>query len=536
MHTLDGHVGATHIAVAGGRVLAVGTADDMAVHVTEHTRHESFPCGTIMPGWSDNHSHPVWGLEMTAGARLLEAATLDAVRDALRQDTARSGDWIIGWGLDSNVFAGQARIDGSVFDDIAGGRPLFLRFRDGHSALANSVALERAGVTGEEQFPGASRIVVDPDGVPTGHLLEMHAMARVSAFVAQPSIADRAKRLRGLLEAMAARGITSVHALDAMGDPRELCAEIERTGELPLRLRISPLLQPGITPEEIARWEQLQGSGGRRWNVGGVKLMLDGTVEGGTAWLHHPDTLGEGTEPLWLPPETYREVVLHYVTRGIPTATHAIGDRAVEYALDTLASVPPEIRARVTHRIEHIETLEDDTIARMASLGVIASVQPIHALHLHPDGGDNWTRRLGAERAARAIPTRALAEAGVPIVLGSDWPVADFDPFRGFAAAVSRGERRLAGATTPVPDQSLDRLTALRGYTSTAALARGDADRAGRIAPGYDADLTIVHGDPMTADAEDLHDLIVLATMVGGDLRRVAQAALAPAAAGGADA
>ncbi|MCS5730667.1 amidohydrolase [Herbiconiux moechotypicola] len=535
VHTLTGPDGSgdgsepTHVAIAGDRILAVGDADAVSAFVDSRTERLTFPGATLMPGWSDGHCHPVWGLEMTAGTILLQAGDLDQAKALLRADLpadgasgAPSGTWVLGWGLTADVFTDQSDIAGRVFDDVAAGRPLYLRFRDGHSGLANDAALAVAGITGAEEFAGASQIVVGADGRPTGHLLEMEAMARLESHIHRGSLSERAGRLGRLFDSMADRGLTSLQVLDANGDPFELCTELERVGELPLTVRFSPLIQPGVTDSELARWVRLQGTGGRRWRVEGVKLMLDGTVEGGTAWLEHPDLLGESTRPLWLPPEEYQRVVLHFARQGIPTATHAIGDRAVEFALETLATLPEELRRSATHRIEHIETLPEATIARMAELGVVASVQPIHALHLHPDGRDSWSVRLGAERAARAIPIRSLVEAGVPVVLGSDWPVADFDPFKGFAAAVARAARTLDDGRVAVPDQSIDRWTALRGYTSTSAIVRGDGEHTGRIEPGLSADLTLVEGDPLTMTVDELQRVTVLATWVGGRMRRVA--------------
>jgi predicted amidohydrolase YtcJ len=305
--------------------------------------------------------------------------------------------------------------------------------------------------------------------------------------------------------------------MDLLGDSRAVVAAAEDAQDLPLRLRFAPWCVPGVDADGLAELVHLQGQGGRRWAVGGVKFMIDGTVDNGTAWLEQPDALGESTESFWPDPAEYARAVRTLAAAGVPTATHAIGDAGVRHALDALAGV--DRPAAGPHRIEHIETLPSALIGAFVRQGVVASMQPTHCTHFtRADHTDNWSTRLGPERAGRAWRCRDLRDAGVPLVLGSDWPVAPFDPRRVLADAQLR---RPAGepAVVPVqPHQGLTPLMALQGYTTQAAWAAGEAACSGRIAPGMRADLTALAVDPLQAPPDELADAPAVLTTVGGNI------------------
>ena len=198
-----------------------------------------------------------------------------------------------------------------------------------------------------------------------------------------------------------------------------------------------------------------------------AKFFIDGVIDSGTGWLYEPDSEGEGLSPFWPDPAHYRAAVRYFASRGYRCATHATGDRGVREALDAYreAGAAPGVR----HRIEHIETLQPHDLPRFAAEGVVASMQAQHMAWLAPDRSDNWSRRLGGgERCDRAFPIRSLRASGAAIALGSDWPVARFDPRIGLACTRLRrppGERDRA----PYDDEALDGLAALEGYTTGAA-------------------------------------------------------------------
>lgn len=323
---------ATAVAVRDGVIAAVGDETDVRDWRGPGTEVVSLAGAHLVPGLVDAHSHPVWGLDMATGADLSGVRDLDGLRGALR-DAARIDGWVIGFGLDHNVFGGRP-VHRALVEDVLGGAPAFLRLYDGHSALVSEAALALAGVTGPRSFVQRSEVVCDSDGRPTGHLVEHAAMELVAEVMPRPSYAQRRTRLVELLSAMAATGLTGAHVMD-LGDPELVGAVAEET-VLPVRLRFAPWCMPGADREDLDELVALQGRRGRHWRVGGVKFFMDGTVEGGTAWLEHADCHGQGTEAFWPDPAAYTAAVRQLHAAGVRTATHAIGDAAVRHVLDTV--------------------------------------------------------------------------------------------------------------------------------------------------------------------------------------------------------
>ncbi|OAH11373.1 amidohydrolase [Streptomyces jeddahensis] len=504
VRTLDpGSPQATAVAVRDGVIAAVGDEADVRDWRGPDTEIVRLDGAHLVPGLVDAHSHPVWGLEMATGTDLSGVRDLAALRTALAT-AERIDGWVIGYGLDHNAFEGRP-INRDLVEDVLGGAPAFLRLYDGHSALASDAALAVAGVTGPRAFTQRSQVVCDASGRPTGHLVEHAAMDLVTDVMPRPSYAARRSRLLELLSAMAATGLTGAHVMD--GGDVELVESVARETVLPVHLRFAPWCMPGADAAALEELIRLQGTGGRHWLVGGVKFFMDGTVEGGTAWLEHADCHGQGTQAFWPDPEAYTAAVRKLHAAGVRTATHAIGDAAVRHVLDVVAGLGPS--GRGAHRIEHIETAPDDLLPRFAQLGVAASMQPPHTGYTRADGTDEWSRRLGTTRAAHAWRLRDLRDAGATVALGSDWPIAHYD-----ARAVLATARSPRGAASG--RAGLTGLEALEGCTTHAAGAAGEADTTGRIAPGYRADLTALSVDPVQAPADELADAPVRLTVTGG--------------------
>ncbi|GHA85537.1 amidohydrolase [Streptomyces chryseus] len=496
---------ATAVVVKDGLIVAVGGEPDVRDWRGAGTETADLTGATLTPGLVDSHSHPVWGLERSTGLDLSAVRDLDALRAALAGAERHDG-WIVAWGLDHNAFGGRP-VDRTLIEDAVPGAPVFIRLYDGHSALVSGAALRAAGITGPRSFAQRSEIVCDADGRPTGHLIEHAAMELVDAVAPRPSYTERRARLGELLSAMAATGLTGAHVMDLGGDCLDLLAAVEETGDLPLRLLLAPWCMPGATAADLDELVALQQASGRLWRVGGVKFFMDGTVEGGTAWLEHADCHGQGTEAFWPDPAAYTEAVRHLHTAGVRTATHAIGDAAVRHVLDTVESLGASGRLR--HRVEHIETVPEDQIARFARLGVIASMQPPHTAYTRADHTDEWSKRLGDERAARAWRCRDLRDAGAVLALGSDWPIAAYDARQVLATARSPRGAAEAG-------RSLTGLMSLEGCTTHAAVAAGEQAVSGRIAPGLRADLTAFTVDPVEAPADEVAQAPVRLTVAGG--------------------
>jgi predicted amidohydrolase YtcJ len=519
IHTLDGEARPTAVLVEDGTIVALGERSDVdGWRRTAADEVVDLGAATLTPGLVDAHSHPIMGVAGTVGVSLVGVRSVEDVRARLAEEAGRSGEWVRGWGLDPNTF-GEAPVRGDLFDDVLGGRALCVVLFDGHSGIVNPRAREVAGIRGAREFHEGGQIVVDERGEPTGLLLELEALRLVLAVMPPLTPAQAAAGFVANLTAMAATGITGLHAMDFEGEPVALLEAVENAGDLPVRLRISPICTPAADAGMRQHLADLQGLGGRDWVVQGIKLFADGTVDNGTAWLERPDVNGESTASVWPDPDDYSAAVRFFAEHGIPTATHAIGDAAVAHVLATIESLGrPD--PRVPHRVEHAETMSDAIVARFARSGAIASMQASHCAHFtRADHTDNWSRRLGDERAHHAWRTRDLVEAGVVVALGSDWPIAGFDARAGLAEA---RVRRPAGhpEIAPVePEQDLTALEALRGYTESAARAAGLRDVSGVIAPGMRADLTAFTVDPLTADADELAEAPIALTVVGGGIR-----------------
>ncbi|MER8188636.1 amidohydrolase family protein [Kitasatospora sp. NPDC094015] len=525
----------TVVAVRDGRILALGGEDLLDRWTGPSTTVLVFPDATLTPGLTDPHAHPVWGaIETGTGLDLDGLTTLDAVCARIAEHLAarRPGPttghapgqpagtpgndaepWVTGFNLDINVF--DTEPTGHPFEQRLPGVPISLMTRDAHSLVISPAAVARTGLTGAETFDDASRIATGPDGRPTGFVVELQAMDLVLAHYPEVPLAEAAAHVADRLHRFAATGLTGLHALDFAPPSEDVYRRIETDGDLPLRVRCSPLV-PADSTREV--WETVaaqQHLAGRRWHVAGAKFMLDGTADNGTAWFELPDLHGQNHHSLWKNVDRYREAVRFFTERDIPTATHAIGDRAVRTALDVIEETGHAPSA--PHRIEHLESIPDDLLPRFAALGVVAGLQPAHATRLtSPDQSDNWSLRIGPQRVAHGWRTRDLLDHGATIALGSDWPIGVADPRTALADAQLR---RPVEQPDTAPVQPGQRITAREAYaamTHAPAAAAGATGRLGRIAPGHLADLTVFARNPLDLTPEEQAANPVLATIVDG--------------------
>jgi predicted amidohydrolase YtcJ len=315
---------------------------------------------------------------------------------------------------------------------------------------------------------------------------------------------------------MHAVGLTGMHAM--LGDPElfDTVHAMEQEGLLTARVHLPLHVNPDMPDEQIDAWLTLRDDGGRRWSVGTVKFFIDGVVETHTAWLEAPDTSGAPGGSVWPDHERFCDVVRRAVAAGWQCATHAIGDQAVRRTLDAYAAAgAPE---GVRHRVEHLETLQDRELARLAPEGVIASMQPQHIQWCATDFSDPWSALLGPERAANGVRLGDVARSGAALALGSDWSVASYDPREGMMWARQRRAQHAPAEDAFCPEQCLDALTTLHGYTTGPAYALSREEGAGRVAPGCIGDLTSFAEDPVVCPSDELPVLPVRLTVVDGDV------------------
>lgn len=514
------------VAVKDGMIAATGDDDTIRAMCGPGTTMIDGRELAIVPGLTDSHIHPLWGAVRTQGVDLFDAMTLDDLRARLRAERERVGPngWVHGWGLHYEMFA-ETGIRGQLFDEAVGGQPTLLAFFDGHTLVANKAALDLAGVTGPVTFAEKAAVVCD-NGVPTGELQENAAMQLVSRVVPELDAETLYRLYRDAFRRFGAVGLTSLHGMDGTPNDLETYRRLEENGDLTCRVVVPLWQRPDTSLAEMRDQLPLRDERGRLWRGGAAKFFIDGVIETGTGWLVEPDSSGDGKHPFWPDPERYAEAVTLFAGAGFQCITHAVGDRAVQAALDAYErahSAAPGNGLTAPHRIEHNELVQARDVPRFRQLNVTASMQPLHMAAATTDESDEWAVRVGPERTKKAFPARTLLSSGARLALGSDWMVAPFDPRLGMAWAHLR---RTPGALEMPPralDQALTPLETLHGYTTGAAAAIAEDHLSGRIKPGYRADLTAFVADPVDTDADNLTDLQVLLTVVDGRITHEAR-------------
>jgi predicted amidohydrolase YtcJ len=502
------------LAVKNGVILATGDDDTIRAMRGPGTRVIDARGIAFVPGLTDSHIHPLMGTLRTQGADLFNAASLDEIRSRLARERERVGpeNWVQGWGLHYEPFA-ESGIRGELFDDAVAGQPMLLEFFDGHTALANQTALDRAGITGPVSFAEEASVVCVDDH-PTGELQEWAAVRLVQNVVPEADAETRYGWFRESFRRFNEVGLTAIHAMDGTPEELDIYRRLEENGDLTCRVVVPLWQQPDTSFADMRDQLPCRDERGRLWRCGAAKFFMDGVVETGTAWLVEPDTKGQGLHPFWPEPERYAEAVSIFAKAGFQCITHAVGDHAVQAALDAYeaAGVAPGVH----HRIEHIELVQDRDIGRFAQLGVVASMQPLHMEAARADNSDEWAARLGPARTANAFRAQTLRSSGAILALGSDWMVAPFDPRIGMAWARLRRAPRHLEMPSRAGDQALTALQTLESYTTGAARTVSEETVSGRIKPGYRADLTGFAADPVATDADALLDLPILMTIVDG--------------------
>ncbi|MBC9937589.1 MULTISPECIES: amidohydrolase [unclassified Leucobacter] len=510
------HGDATAILAVDGRIRLVGSdAEVREAAETAGIEVRDLAGATVTPGLFDGHTHPVWAAEVTAGVNLGGLETVAEICAALAAEAERvpADRWVRGWNLEYEPFEETGML-ASLIEEAVGGRPTALMCYDMHTALVTRAALEAAGVTGAQHFEDASEIVVDADGVPTGELREPSAYQFVLAAAPVLSAEETLEANREMLERLAAVGLTGGAIMDGNAGTIEVLAELEARGQLIQRFTVHHWHTVDTDDAEVARIIAGKDRRGRLWQAGAIKLFSDGVVDTGTAWLHTVDACGDGRAGFWPDWNRYVEVVQDYHDAGMLIATHAVGDYAVSQVLDVYAALPQR-DGLPFHSIEHLEVLADSDLEQLKGSGVTASMQPLHMQWRAADGSDNWTVRLGEGRDATGYRARSVLDVGATLVLGSDWPVAQYDPRLGMAWARGRHTPGDPNARVFEPGERLSGEEALLAYTLWPAEARGHLDR-GALAPGMVADFTVWAQDPVLTDADALPDLAIVATIVDG--------------------
>jgi predicted amidohydrolase YtcJ len=483
----------------------------------------------LSPGFGDAHNHMLWfGLSL-AEVDLAVCSTLEQVYDAVAERASRlpEGGWVTGAGYDHAALGGHP--DRERLDRAAGGRPVWLKHRSGHQCAVSSVVLDRAGVVDSDgPVPDGGVVVRAHDGRATGVLRE-NAQSLVTAQRGPVPVEEMVDALARASEVYAAEGLTHVVECGIGGglvgrSPVEALAyQVAREqGRLKVRVDLMPaadvlhaLPVPGAGPWSGLDLGLRTGFGDDMVRLGPVKIWLDGSLIGRTAAVSEPfcdePVLGAFSQD----PASMLERLVAAHRAGWRLAMHAIGDRAVDVALDVVENAQRSLaRPDARHRLEHAAVVRPDQLARMGRAGVVPVPQP-RFLH---DLGDAMLDALGPAREGWMYRHRSFLDAGLRVPGSSDRPVATGAPLLGMQSMVERTSR--AGVTIGRAE-AVDGLTALRAYTEDEAWVCHDEHRRGRLEPGMLADLVLLSDDPASVAPERIGAIDVLATVLGGGLTHV---------------
>jgi predicted amidohydrolase YtcJ len=510
---------ATALAVRGGRILAVGDDAEVRALARSHTRQIDLGGRRVLPGLTDAHFHFYeWALARR-GPSLAGTTSLAEVREHVHQAVRRAdpGQWILGQGWNQDTWPHPRLPDRADLDDLSPDNPVILWRTDLHLAWVNSRALQAAGISAGTPDPEMGIIERGEGGQPTGILREL-AINQVRQVIPPPTADETDEAMRQAMAEVHQLGLTGVHDMRIMGGadgPPAFRAwqRLRVAGELSLRVW---MMLPGERLDAAIALGLRTGFGDDILRVGGIKLFADGATGPRTAWMLEPFT-DDGTGLPLTPMREIAEVVARAHQAGISTAIHAIGDRAVRELLDVFTEVLPrqkdEIPLLAPHRIEHVQHSHPADLKRLAPLGLVASVQPIHAT----DDIAMIDKACG-ERARWAYAFRDLLDAGTVLAFGSDCPVASPNPFWGIHAAVTRQRRDGSPVGGWYPAQRLTVAEAVRDYTLGPAHASGQVAQQGSLAPGKLADLIVLDRDIFTIPPEDIPDTQVCLTVFDGQI------------------
>ena len=454
----------------------------------------------VVPGFTDSHVHfPQWALAQRQ-VRLEGAASLDeaVARVAEAARSARGGQWVRGTGWRSGEWSPPTEPTKEALDAVAGDTPVALMAKDGHSLWLNSAALARAD--GDLAVKGGV-VEIDDRGEPTGVLREESAWRFRERFVYGETPEDEwVEAMRAGLRIANERGVTSVHDKDGWLGALRFWQRLRSEEALTLRVWQSlPHEQEG----RLAELGLASGFGDDLLRVGYLKVFMDGTLGSQTALMMD----GSGVEITSR--EELEDIVRRAARARFPVAVHAIGDRANRDALDAFEATRDEWQPLgLRHRIEHAQLLDEADVARFAALGVTASVQFSHG----PSDRD-LAERFWAGKTHRAYAFRSLLDTGARLANGSDAPIEELDPLAGIRAGVLR---TLDARPAWHPGQAVTVEQALEATTVAPAWLARDEARRGRLVPGQIADLVVLDRDPVACPPEELPDVRVVATMLGG--------------------
>ena len=504
------------VAVRGDRIVAVGTSKDIRRLIGRETMVIDLGKTLAVPGFIDSHTHFLDGGFALLSIRLREAKSRDDFVARIRDKAAElaKGEWILNGDWDHQQFDPPELPSRDWIDAVTPENPVCVNRHDGHMVLANSLALKLAGITARTPAPAGGEILKDPrTGEPTG-ILKDAAMELVTRQIPGPPFGAKLKAAAEALRLASENGVTSTHDMAYGTGNLTVYRELLDSGKLTCRIS---LYVPIVEVEAFSRLSLKTPFGNDFLKIGGLKGFVDGSLGSATALFFEPYTDNPNVSGLFHPdmiPESLMEQRIRAAdAAGLQVAVHAIGDRANAVLLDIFEKVITQNGPRDRRwRIEHAQHLRLEDMGRMARLGIIASVQPYHAI----DDGRWAEQKIGPERCRTTYAFRSLLDKGVRLAAGSDWTVAPLDPLAGIYAAVTR---RTTDGKHPegwYPEQKISLEAALRAYTTDGAYAEFAEMSKGMIKEGFLADLVVLDRNIFEVHPEKIVEARVKTTIVGG--------------------
>lgn len=467
----------------------------------------------VVPGFIDNHTHFLSGGFQLASVNLRTAKSKEEFIQILKDFAleVQEDRWIQGGDWDHEAWGGELP-QRKWIDSITKKNPLLVSRYDGHMALANSVALELAGIDKDTPNPPGGEIVKDTEtGEPTG-VLKDEAMGLVYEVIpsATPDELDESLE-RALFHALE-NGVTQVHDMGSYGGWEDLETYQRAHDQNNLNLRVYSFV-PLNSWEKLDSYVKENGKGDNFLRWGGLKGFLDGSLGSTTALFYEPYLDEPETSGLVITDTTLlRKRIIGADSVGLQVAVHAIGDRANDWVLDIFEEAK-EKNGNSRFRIEHAQHLTPEAISRFSSLGVIPSMQPYHAI----DDGKWAAKRLDKKRLEGTYAFKSLLENDAPLTFGSDWTVGPLSPILGIYAAVTRRTLDDKNPNGWFPEQKLTVEEALKCYTTNNAYAGFFEDKTGILKAGMLADFVVLSEDLLKIPSEEIKDVTILRTVINGE-------------------
>jgi predicted amidohydrolase YtcJ len=498
------------VAVKGNRILYVGDNPGVEAFHGELTRVIDGQGRTLTPGFIDTHVHLLWGSIWMGNAQLQEVRTQEDLKKVLLDFASenKTDQWVVGRGIRYSIVSTRQELDEIIED-----RPVYIGAFDGHTAWANTKALEMAGILTDDHREMANGIVVrDENGIATGELRESDAMNAVFDLVPVPDGNRKRELLKLGIREFNKTGITSVHNMNGDMDEMLVYAALEDSGEMNMRVYVPYHVKPETKAEDLKEAAEMAKIQMDYVRGGAAKFFMDGVWESYTAfnvdpYADEPDTKVEPIFSL----EHFTHMASLCDKMGMQVAVHCCGDAAVRQALDGYEAIQKANGKRDSrHRVEHIEVCQPEDMPRFKELGVIASMQTSHA---PPNLEDDmvWTKRVGEQRWGISFPWRSLKNAGAHLCFGSDWTVAPFDPMINLYVGLNREKW-----SPDDPDQRLTLEELIIGYTRDAAYVEFKENEKGQIKEGYLADLVLFSHDLFAVKPEEITTAKAVMTMIDG--------------------